>query len=226
MRFDDLNWMDIENYLKAEDRIMLVVGACEEHGYLSIMTDTKIAAALADAASKMTSVLVAPPINAGVSPYFLEYPGTISLRTSTLMDVVEDYIRSLYHHGFRKFVLVNGHGGNIPARNRVVEVSNQLPEMQARWYDWWLAHSVQQVAEKHNLKPSHANWLEAFPFTLVSDVPEEPKIPPTYQGLLNAKETRKVFGDGNYGGPYKVDQAIMDELFAASLQDILHLLEF
>ncbi len=33
MRFDELNWMDIENYLKAEDRIMLVVGACEEHGY-------------------------------------------------------------------------------------------------------------------------------------------------------------------------------------------------
>ncbi len=120
----------------------------------------------------------------------------------------------------------NGHGGNIPARNRVVEVANQLPDLQARWYDWWLAHSVQQVAEKHNLKPSHANWLEAFPFTLVSDVPAEPKIPPTYQGLQNAKETRKVFGDGNFGGPYKVDQAIMDELFAASLQDILHLLEF
>ena len=59
MRFEDLNWMDVESYLKSDDRLMLVVGACEEHGYLSLLTDIKIPLALADAASERTHVLVA-----------------------------------------------------------------------------------------------------------------------------------------------------------------------
>ena len=80
MRFEELNWFDIENYLKGEDRLMFVLGACEQHGYLSLLSDVKIPLALADAASQQTGVLVAPPINFGSSPYFLSYPGTLSLR--------------------------------------------------------------------------------------------------------------------------------------------------
>src|SRR5512137_608954 len=101
MRIDDLNWMDVEQYLKQDDRLILVVGACEQHGYLSLLADVKIPLALADAASKQTGVLVAPPLNFGASPYFLTYPGTLSLRLSTLMDTVEDILRSAYGQGFR-----------------------------------------------------------------------------------------------------------------------------
>ena len=49
MRSEDLNWMDVENYLKTDDRLMLVTGACEQHGYLSLLTDVKIPMALATA---------------------------------------------------------------------------------------------------------------------------------------------------------------------------------
>src|SRR5664279_653096 len=101
MRTEDLNWMDVENYLKHEDRLILVLGACEQHGYLSLLSDVKIPLALADAASMQTGVLVAPPVNFGVSPYFLTYPGTLSLRASTLMDVVEDIVRSAFGEGFK-----------------------------------------------------------------------------------------------------------------------------
>ena len=84
MRFEELNWFDVENYLENDDRIMLVFGACEQHGYLSLLTDSKIPLAMADAASQKTGVLVGPALNFGASPYFLAYPGTISLRLSTL----------------------------------------------------------------------------------------------------------------------------------------------
>jgi hypothetical protein len=47
-----------------------------------------------------------------------------------------------------------------------------LPDLKLNWYDWWLSSSVQAVATKHNLKPSHANWLEAFPFTIVAETPD------------------------------------------------------
>jgi len=70
MRIEDLNWMDVENYLKQDDRLILVIGACEQHGYLSLLTDIRIPLALADAASQQAGVLVAPPLNYGASPYF------------------------------------------------------------------------------------------------------------------------------------------------------------
>ena len=65
MRVEDLNWMGVESYLAADDRLILVLGATEQHGYLSLLTDIKIPLALADAASQSTGVLVAPPLNFG-----------------------------------------------------------------------------------------------------------------------------------------------------------------
>ena len=63
MRFEECNWMDVENYLQKEDRVILVIGACEQHGYLSLQTDMRIPLALADAASSETGVIVAPTLN-------------------------------------------------------------------------------------------------------------------------------------------------------------------
>jgi creatinine amidohydrolase len=225
MRFDELNWMDVEAYLKHDDRIILVIGACEQHGYLSLLTDVKIPMALADAASQRSGVLVAPPLNFGVSSYFLSYPGTISLRLTTFLDIIEDIVRSLYGQGFRRFLVLNGHGGNDPARARLTEVANDLADIQLTWYAWWTSHSVEAAAMKHALKSYHASWIEAFTFTRVSELPEGQKTPPAYQGILNAERTRKVFGDGVFGGPYQVDPTIMDEIFAAALEDVLYYLE-
>jgi len=226
MRIEELNWMDVENYLKTDDRILLILGACEQHGYLSLQTDVKIPSALADAASQRSGVLVAPPLNFGVSPYFLSYPGTISLRLSTFVDVVEDILRSLYRQGFRRFLVLNGHGGNQPAVARIHELANQLPGLKAAWYSWWSSHSVEAVAMQHALKSAHAAWIEAFPFTWVGELPQGNKIPPSYQGILNADDFRQVFGDGVFGGPYQVDARIMDEIFAAALEDVLFYLNF
>ncbi len=227
MRIEDLNWMDVEKYLEHEDRLMLVTGATEQHGYLSLLTDIKVPLALADAASQATGVLVAPPLNFGVSTYFLAYPGTFSLRASTLNAAVEDIVRSAYGYGFRRILVVNGHGGNSPARSHLQEVNNTLPDLRLNWYDWWLSHSVEDVAVRHSLKPSHANWLEAFPFTTVGDLPEGSKTPPKVPSpIMDAKTARSVYGDGSFGGPYRAGEDVMHELFQACLDDILLLLGF
>jgi creatinine amidohydrolase len=226
MRLEDLNWMDVEAYLKKDNRILLVIGACEQHGYLSLLTDVRIPQALADAASQRTGVLIAPSLNFGVSPYFLNYPGTISLRASTLLQVVEDMVRSLYRQGFRRILVLNGHGGNEGARNVLVELANELPDLQVAWYAWWTSHSVEAVAEKTKLKPAHANWLEAFSFVRVAELPEGEKIPPSFRGLPGAVRMRDVLGDGSFGGFYQTDESVMAELFEAALADILLLLEF
>ncbi len=227
MRLEDLNWMDVEKYLEHEDRLMLVTGATEQHAYLSLLTDIKVPLALADAASQATGVLVAPPLNFGVSTYFLAYPGTLSLRASTLGAAVEDIVRSAYGHGFRRILIINGHGGNSPARSHLQEVNNTLPDLRLNWYDWWLSHSVETVAIKHHLKPTHANWLEAFPFTVVGDMPAGEKVPPLVpSAIMDARTARRVYGDGSFGGPYQASEEVMHELFAACLEDILRLLGF
>src|SRR4030043_114673 len=226
MRFEDLSWFDVENYLEKDNRLILVLGACEQHGFLSLMADSKIPQALADAASQQSGVLIAPAVNFGISPYFLEYPGTLSLRVTTFLDVVEDLVRSAYHHGFKRIIILNGHGGNDPARARLYEVTNTLPSLLLAWYSWWQAHSVEAVAMKHGLRSFHAAWIEAFPFTRVGDLPEGEKIPPRIPGLVNAKLGRELYTDGVFGGPYQVADTIMAEVFAVALEDILQLLKF
>ena len=226
MRFEDLNWMDVEQYLKQDDRLILVLGACEQHAYLSLLTDVSIPLALADAASQQTGILVAPPLNYGASPYFLAYPGTLSLRVSTLLDLVEDLVLSAYGHGFRRLLFLNGHGGNDSARGRLYELANRLPGIRIAWYAWWVSNSVQAVALHNQLKPAHANWFEAFNFTRVSELPTGEKAPPAVPGLMGAAEARQVYGDGSFGGYYQADEAVMAALFNAALQDVLQLLKF
>jgi creatinine amidohydrolase len=227
MRIEDLNWMDVEEYRQHDDRLILVVGACEQHGYLSLLSDVKVPLALADAASQQTGVLVAPPLNFGSSPYFLAYPGTLSLRLSTLLDALEDILRSAYGQGFKRILVLNGHGGNNGLKMRLGELANQLPDLKLQWYAWWMSHSVEAVALRHDLKPSHANWLEAFPFTIVADLPEGEKLPPHVPSdVLDAQTARQVYGDGSFGGRYRVPPEIMQEMFDLCLTDILQMLKF
>jgi creatinine amidohydrolase len=226
MRFEDLSWFDIQSYLEKDDRLMFVIGACEQHAYLSLLSDVKIPLALADAAGQKTKVIVAPALNFGCSPYFLKYPGTLSLRASTMLDVIEDLVRSAYGQGFKRILLLNGHGGNDLIRVRLYELANQLPGIQLRWYSWWLANSVSAIAQKYELKPAHANWLEAFPFTRVGDNPDGEKAPPIIPGLIGADEARALYGDGSFGGYYDVSSEIMAEVFDAALSDVIQLLSF
>ena len=227
MRFEDLNWMDVESYLKTDDRLMFVVGACEQHGYLSLLTDIKIPLALADAASARTNVPVAPPLNFGVSPYFTRYPGTISLRTQTFIAIIEDLVRGAQAHGFRRLLFLNGHGGNHPATEVLSELMNELPGLKVDWYSWWTAASVKAVAAEAGLAPNHANWLEAFTFCRVAELPSGVKPPTPSARLLSADESRALYGDGVFGGgPYSAPEAVMERVFDAALSDILARLRF
>ena len=226
MRFEELNWMDVEAYLKRDDRLMLVLGACEQHGYLSLLSDSRIPLALADAASQVSGVLVAPALNFGVSPHFMTYQGTISLKLSTYLLAVEDIVRSVYGHGFRRLLVVNGHGGNTPVTTRLTELCNELADLKVGWYAWWTAPSVIAVAEKHGLRPYHAAWSEAFAFTRVAELPQGEKAPAAGKPVQSASESRKLYGDGVFGGAYQADEAVMAELFTAAVQDVVELLKF
>ena len=225
MRLGELNWMEIEGYLKKDDRLILVLGSTEQHGYLSVMTDVKIPLALADAASQQTGVLVAPPLHFGSSPHFLAYPGTISLRVDTLTAVVEDMVRSLYSQGFKRILIMNGHGGNRPVLNHLYNLAGEFKDLKMAWYSWWNSSGVLAFQESQGLKGYHANWSEAFSFVRSSAIPQGEKAPIETNRILNATQAREVYGDGVFGGPYQVDDTLMNEMFGIALKEIIRLLE-
>ena len=226
MNFGDQNWQQVEAYLKHDNRVILVLGACEQHSTLSLLTDSKIPMALAEAASSQTGVLVAPPLHFGVSPYFLSYPGTISLKPTTYLHVVKEIVKSLYGYGFRRMLILNGHGGNTMAKTSLVSYASKHPDLQLRWYAWWLSPAVAEFAKEHGLETAHANWMENFSFTRIGEAPKGIKPRVQEVDINGARVTRNVAGDGSYGGAYQVDDRIMDKLFKLCLSETLDLLQF
>ncbi|WP_227761823.1 creatininase family protein [Zhaonella formicivorans] len=108
----ELTWEDVAEYLKSDDIILFPVGSTEQHGPAGPLgVDSYAAIALAEDAAKETGVLVTPPLWFGDSPHHLDFPGTISLRTETLVEVAKDVICSLARHGFKKIIIINGHKG-------------------------------------------------------------------------------------------------------------------
>lgn len=214
MRLDDLNWQDVENYLEQNDRIILVTGSTEQHAFLSLTTDIQIPMRIADAVSQRTHTLVAPPLNFGVTPQFMSYPGTISLRKSTFDAAVVDIVESLTQHGFKRFLILNGHGGNDkPAALDELDVT-------VVWHNWWRSPVVENFAADLELKPGHANWLENFPFNRVTESPTTRKtiVPITY--TEPAEKIREMLGDGSTGDYYEISDEHMNRLFALVVDEV------
>jgi creatinine amidohydrolase len=220
-----MNWMQVEDYLTRDDRIVVITAACEQHAYLSLLTDVRVPLEIAKVACDVEDVLIAPPLPYGISPYFTAYPGTISLRPETFAAVVREVLGGLIAQGFRRILLSNGHGGNtgvlIPL---MIEISSQHDGVRIELFEAWRHPAVVEVAAKHGLSPNHANWSEAFAFTRVAPSPPGEKPAPDLPRTASAKMTRQLLGDGNYGGAYEVSLDVMQEMFDAAVRAMASML--
>ncbi len=108
-----MSWPEVEDLLTRTDMVIIPVGALEQHGHhLPIGTDFLNGLERAKLIAQRTDVLVAPILMPGNSPYHLGFPGTISLSTETIQKVHVEAVQSLIHHGFKRFLILNSHGGN------------------------------------------------------------------------------------------------------------------
>ena len=107
----DMTWEQVEQIVEDSLKtIILPFGSTEQHGpHLPVGTDTMVAMTLAEDAAQKTQVPVAPPLWFGWSPHHMILPVTITIRPDILAEIAFDIISSLNHHGFEKFVLINGH---------------------------------------------------------------------------------------------------------------------
>ncbi len=207
MQISQMNWQQVEAYLAGDDRAVLPLGCTEQHAYLSLSTDSILAERVAVEAAEPLGVPVFPVVAYGITPYFRAYPGTLSLRVTTYMAVVRDLLDSLADTGFRRIVLVNGHGGNSPVQGLVAEWLVDHPGTCVRFHNWWNAPQTWAKVQEIDPVASHASWMENFPWTRLAGVvlPDQRKAPINIARLqqLGPTAVRTELGDGNYAGLYQ-----------------------
>lgn len=115
-RLHHMTWPQARTALERARVGVVAIGATEQHGpALKAGIDYRIAEALAEHAVAAADglALMAPPIPIGFSPHHMDFPGTLTARIGTLCALLEDYLASLSRHGLRRFIIMNGHGGNL-----------------------------------------------------------------------------------------------------------------
>jgi creatinine amidohydrolase len=139
-RYEEFTWPEVKEAVAQNRVAVLPVGTIEQHGpHLPLITDVLTATEMSRRAVAQipSEAVLLPPVFYAFNEHHLDFPGTISVRGETFVQYVTDIGRSLAHHGFRKILLVNGHGSNVPyldivARNVTIET-----QAIAAMIPWW-----------------------------------------------------------------------------------------
>jgi creatinine amidohydrolase len=231
MRVYDNNWMQLRDHLVTDDRIVLPLGSVEQHGYLSLGTDAILAERVAVEAAKPLGIPVLPALPYGMTPYFISYTGSVSLRMSTYIAVVEDILDCLHLQGFRRIALVNGHGGNSPVTGLLREwlAKPRADKTEVLLHNWWNAPRTAAVAATFDTDQMHGSWLENFAWTRIAGVRVPTDPAPVHSrdllGRLSRDEMLALAPDGNHGGAYERPDAEMEVIWAAGVAETRDVLE-
>ncbi|MGB0695633.1 MAG: creatininase family protein [Rhodospirillaceae bacterium] len=240
MRLALMNWPAVEAYLQDGSGIIIPIGSTEQHGPTGLIgTDALTAEAMADRVGETLSVPVAPVIPVGMAHHHMSFPGSMTLRPSTLIALVRDWVDSLSSHGFKRFLFINGHGGNIPSvqaafyeiyeENRRRD-GGEAPDVQCRLCSWFLTPPVARLTKEYygDSEGQHATPSElAVTWALHPDLTDqrelEPRIGPMGR-FTDSRNFRATFPDGRMGSDPSLatpeaGQAFLDQTAAHIAQD-------
>jgi creatinine amidohydrolase len=223
MQVSEMNWKMMEEYLQRDDRCVLPLGSTEQHSYLSLSTDSILAEKVAVEAAEPLAVPVFPVLAYGITPYFRAFPGTITLRVKSYLAIVRDILDEVAAQGFRRIVLVNGHGGNEPAQSFAAEWMADHKEVRIKFHNWWEAPKVWAQVQAIDSVASHGSWMENFPWTRLANVTmpssQKPMSDISCLRQLDPVELREYLGDGNYGGYYQRQDEEMLRIWKAGVEE-------
>jgi creatinine amidohydrolase len=229
VRISECNWQQVEAYLRNDDRAVLPLGSTEQHAQLSLSVDSILSERVAAEAAEPLGVPVFPVVAYGLTPYFVAYPGSITLRTDTYVRLVKDILDGLHAQGFRRILIVNGHGGNQPASSLAIEWMADNPETAVKFHNWWAAPATMSKVLEIDPVASHASWMENFPWTRLASVKQptqqKPMIDLARMRLMSPKAVRDYLGDGNFGGYYERPDEDMQAIWDIAVGETRALLE-
>lgn len=239
MRLQHATWQEVETYLQRHTGIIVPIGSTEQHGPNGLVgTDAICPETIAWAIGERHGVLVAPTQNLGMAQHHLAFPGTISLRPSTLIAVLHDTIASLACHGFTHVFFLNGHGGNIAtmsaafaeihAERSLRQGPQPAADLQLALNNWFAGARVRELAEAlyGDAEGTHATASEialswfARP-EAVKQATMSPRIAPRGSAQCTAEEFRRRFPDGRMGSdPSLATIEHGERLFEAGVADV------
>ncbi len=135
----ELSWKDIKNLEQGTTVFILPVGSTEQHGPQNPLgTDFLIAEKIArNVAESTINVYCLPTLPIGVASHHRDFPGTLWTSPQILLQLVKDVLHSMLHHGFKKIIVCNGHGGNTSAIMQAISECNDKDEMICLLFEWW-----------------------------------------------------------------------------------------
>jgi len=229
MRIADMNWMQVEKYLENDDRCILPVGSVEQHAQLSLCVDAILAERVSVEAAEPLGVPVYPAMPFGLAPYFSAFPGSMSLRVETLLAVFRDLIASVHRSGFRRVLIVNGHGGNSPVAALAKELMLDWPDVSIKYHPWWAGPKFTEALNRIDPVGSHASWIENFPWTRLASAPapdgQKTLVNHDELDALNPQDSRMVLGDGNFGGAWQKPDEVMLGAWQIGVEETREMLE-
>jgi creatinine amidohydrolase len=229
VRISECNWQQVEAYLSRDDRAILPLGSTEQHAFLSLSVDSILSERVSVEAAEPLGVPVFPVVSYGLTPYFTAYPGSITLRTETYVRLIRDILDGLRSYGFRRILIVNGHGGNQPAGALAIEWMADNSDTAVKFHNWWAAPATMGKVLELDPVASHASWMENFPWTRLAGVAlptqQKPMIDLARMRLMSPKAVRDHLGDGNFGGYYQRSDEDMLAIWAIAVDETRALLE-
>ena len=228
MNISGSNWMQVEKYLKSDNRCVIPLGSTEQHCYLSLSTDSILSERVSLEAAAPLGIPVLPVVPYGLAHHWAAFPGTITLRMETYLGLIGDILDSLAHAGFRRILMVNGHGGNMPAQNYARQWIAANPKVRILFHNWYSAPKFAAAIREIDKVASHASWLENFAWNRLEgvDMPDGAKRAVDMASLqsLDPEEIRRISGDGNMGGRYQRPDSEMDAVWAVGVAETRSLL--
>jgi creatinine amidohydrolase len=229
MRIAEMNWMQVEARVARDDRCVLPIGSVEQHGYLSLCVDMILSEKVSVDAAEPLGIPVYPAVPYGTTPYFAEFPGTVTLRLSTYVALVDDILESVYRSGFRRILVVNGHGGNGPILGLLKEWMARRRGARVKFHEWWKTPKTWAKVMEIDPAASHASWMENFPWTRLAGVElptaRKPLVDMARLALAHPSEVREIIGDGNYHGLYARSDEEMAQIWKVAVEETRAALE-
>ncbi len=230
MELTKMTMKEISNYLENYKTVIIPVGATEEHSNaLPLGTDSFTAEALAIEVGRISSRVVGPTISVG-NCYSItyEFKGTISFSPKTLILVVFDYLQSLYKHGARRFLFVNGHGGNVaPIRCAIDTVAAEFKDSRFAVGSWWLFKELADLYDNagHAGRGEVSMMLYLQPsFVHKEFFTEEKKTLPQYF-VSNDKAFGEITTTGIINDSQEGSAELGEKLFKKSVEVYLNMLK-
>ena len=144
-RYEKLTWPEINDSITAQKAVLVPVGSIEQHGpHLPLDVDVICPTGIAHAVARQIpdQLLVMPPLIHGYTAHVMDFPGTINIHWQHFINYVLDVGKSLAYHGFKKIILLNGHGSNVPNLDLVGRRVNLETDAECIATSWWQFLSV------------------------------------------------------------------------------------